>query len=205
MAIPEAILPSSYQVAQAKSHPHPDATITVVAPQKSSERRPARPLASASSARGIHPATPPREIRWAPAHHRSSILLPPQRGITYQPRASPWVPSPTGFQALKGRHHPRNAALIPLVIPAPISGRSKFSSIRCLAFDLSRRSNAKTDVQCSLFISPGSHRAKAIAAMDDEIELTVLRQMDEIALDGFHDWSFSRSGSLLWRMSVIWD
>jgi len=43
--------------------------------------------------------------------------------------------------------------------------------------------------------SPGSHRAKAIAAMDDEIELSVLRQMDEIALDGFHDWSFSRSGS----------
>lgn len=41
---------------------------------------------------------------------------------------------------------------------------------------------------------PGSHRAKAIAAMDDEIELAVLRQIDEIALDGFHDWNFSRSG-----------
>jgi len=30
--------------------------------------------------------------------------------------------------------------------------------------------------------------------MDDEIELTVLRQMDEIALDGFHDWKCFRFG-----------
>ena len=29
--------------------------------------------------------------------------------------------------------------------------------------------------------------------MDDEIELPGLRQMDEIALDGFHNWSFFHS------------
>ncbi len=52
---------------------------------------------------------------------------------------------------------------------------------------------------------PGSHRAKAIAAMDDEIEIAVLRQLDEITLDGFHDWRFSRSGVRFRRMSVIWD
>ncbi len=34
--------------------------------------------------------------------------------------------------------------------------------------------------------------------MDDEIELTVLRETDEIALDGFHDWeiAFSTLSSL---------
>ena len=41
--------------------------------------------------------------------------------------------------------------------------------------------------------SSGLHRAKAFAAMDDEIELPGLRQMDEIALDGFHNWSFFHS------------
>jgi len=30
--------------------------------------------------------------------------------------------------------------------------------------------------------------------MNDEIELTMLRQMNEIALDGFHDWKYFRSG-----------
>jgi len=48
------------------------------------------------------------------------------------------------------------------------------------------------------FITPGSHRAKAIAAMDDEIEPAVLRELAGIAVDFFHDWSFSRSGSRIW-------
>ena len=51
-------------------------------------------------------------------------------------------------------------------------------------------------VRYSMFaLPPGSHRAKAIAAMDDEIEPAVLRELEELGVDGFHDWSFSCSGS----------
>jgi len=45
-----------------------------------------------------------------------------------------------------------------------------------------------------MFLSPCSHLATAIAVKYYEIERAVLRQMDEIALDGFHDWGFSRFG-----------
>jgi hypothetical protein len=54
----------------------------------------------------------------------------PQRGIIRQPMATPWVPSSTGFQALKGRHIRRTT-----------SSKLLFSSLR----------RSMLGVRCSMF------------------------------------------------------